>query len=284
MSAVLYIKDVKPFDGYSPEMLPSFIARLVVGNLTYFAFTAVYKLLPLGIGGAILSTDPIFVVILAAIVLSDKVRVIEVVSIAISIVGIVLMSIGDDPDPMILQDEIILLDKSGSEVKYLTGIALAIATSIGMAIAAIVSRKLKGFNTIALTFHMMWSGTVMSVVLFLFEDKATPYFRYDDSSTYLLLLIAGLANASAMLMLQYAWQHCRSSEVALLRYIQVIYNFSIDLVVFHEEFTMLQVIGAATVLLTNFTVVLIKTRAEKEKETSPDQMIQLTSDDKTIKK
>ena len=72
---------------------------------------------------------------------------------------------------------------------------------MGMATVAIVSRKLKGFNTVALTFHMMWTGTLMSTILFLFESKSTPYFIYEDASTYILLLVAGIANAMAMLML-----------------------------------------------------------------------------------
>jgi len=154
-------------------------------------------------------------------------QLIEIVAICIAFCGIVIMSKSHNIDP--LDTEL--------WYHYQLGIAIAIFTSVAMALSTITSRMLKGFNTSALMFWHMLFGTLMMAGLFYFDSKPTPYFVYEKKSTYGLLLAAGVANNFAMNMLQFAWQNGRSSEVAMLRYVAVLYNFAIDLTIFDESFT-----------------------------------------------
>jgi drug/metabolite transporter (DMT)-like permease len=245
---------IHPYDGFTRDKLPTLMLRLIIGNLTYICFTATYKLLPLGIGATIIAMNPFLIAILQAFLLADRPKLIEVAAIVISFIGIVIMSTGHKIDP--LDPEMLS--------HYLFGILIAVATATGMAFSTITSRMLKGFNTTALMFNHMLFGTALAGALFYFDKKPTPYFVYEKQSTYLLLLISGLANNFAMSYLQFAWQNCRSSEVAMLRYVSVIYNFAMDLTVFDESFTQTQIMGAGLVLVTNVVVIIIKARHERQ--------------------
>lgn len=55
---------IHPFEGFITEKKWTFVMRTVIGNLTYLGFTAVYRLLPLGIGATIIATNPFLIAIL----------------------------------------------------------------------------------------------------------------------------------------------------------------------------------------------------------------------------
>ena len=78
------------------------------------------------------------------------------------------------------------------------------------------------------------------------------------SGTWSLLLIAGSTNCVAIFLFTYASQHSKSATVALLRYIGVFFNFMIDLLVFRETFTAMQLFGVALILGTNIASIVLK--------------------------
>lgn len=57
--------------------------------------------------------------------------------------------------------------------------------------------------------------------------------------------------------------------MALLRYVSVIYNFVLDVFLFDESFTQLQLIGAGTVLFTNVLVVLVRAIRDRQASYAP---------------
>lgn len=181
---------IHPLAGYTSDKRTMFIARMLLGNLTYICFTAVYRLLPLGIGATVIATNPFLIALLQAFILADRPSLVEVAGICISFGGIVLMSLSHNIDP-----------ESDQHAEYVLGIGMAVATSVGVALSTITSRLLKGFDTNALMFNHMLCGTLMSIALIPFDKKPTPYFVYERNSTYALLVVAGLANNAAMTLL-----------------------------------------------------------------------------------
>ena len=77
--------------------------------------------------------------------------------------------------------------------------------------------------------------------------------------------MGGVANCSGMFFWVYSTQHAKSTLVALLRYIGVFYSFLIDMIVFKESFSFLQICGACIVLTTNITVIYHKWKLDKSK-------------------
>ena len=251
----LCYRRIGPLEGYTPDLLPALLTRLIVGNLCYLALTAVYMYLPLGIGATIIATNPFAITILAHFFLHEKAQFFEIAALIITFTGIAVMGMAH---PIDAADE-------KQHFVYTLGISLAVFVALCLAISTIVSRKLKAIDTSALLFTHMLFGVALAGCILYADKKATPYFVYDSYETYALLLIAGVANIFAMQMWQYSVQYCRSTDVALLKNVSVFYNFMTDLAVFDEKFTLLQLVGAAIVAVTNLLTIYIKARQERLK-------------------
>ena len=66
-------------------------------------------------------------------------------------------------------------------------------------------------------------------------------------------------------------QHSKSANIALLRFVGVIYSFAVDLVFFKEKFNWLQVLAVLLILVTNVITAVYKIKQEKHKP--PEQPV-----------
>lgn len=65
----------------------------MAGNITFFTFTIVFKLLPLGIGQVIIQSNPFVVVLLSGYFLKEQTSRVELACIFVTFVGIVVMAL-----------------------------------------------------------------------------------------------------------------------------------------------------------------------------------------------
>jgi drug/metabolite transporter (DMT)-like permease len=79
----------------------------------------------------------------------------------------------------------------------------------------------------------------------------------------MLLLLMGVSQSIAMYGLVYSSQFAPPTTVALLRYIAVLYFFLVDILLFKQDFTYGQLLGAFLMLAVNLASSLIKIRAER---------------------
>ena len=67
-------------------------------------------------------------------------------------------------------------------------------------------------------------------------------------------------------MWTYSTQHCNSTTIGLLRYVSLLYSFSVDLMIYKETFSPWQILGAIVVLIANISTMVYKVREEREKK------------------
>ena len=141
---------------------------------------------------------------------------------------------------------------------------IALITAFFAAISIVLGRKLKTVETSVIMFNHMAVGTLMAYILVLIEDPYRKLFVYKLDSTYLLLIVAAIANFFAVNMWTYSTQYCKSTSVGVLRYVSILYNFMVDITVYDESFTIFQIVGAITILCANISVIVYKVNQEKE--------------------
>jgi drug/metabolite transporter (DMT)-like permease len=93
-------------------------------------------------------------------------------------------------------------------------------------------------------------GLIFYSVIIIIGSSNTELFQF-TSSTWNYLYVAGVTNCIAIYLFTYSTQRAKSATVALLRYIGVFYSFLVDLIIFKETFTVLQLLGVFLVLSTN---------------------------------
>lgn len=177
------------------------------------------------------------------------------IAILVSFGGVVIMSIGGKQT-----------ESHVEQADYKLGIALACATSVGLGVAATLGRKLKSLSTDVVMFNSMGFGSVVMFFVMLFDLQEGKPLSYEQDSTYVFLLIGGMANCIAMYFWTYSTQRAKPSLVALLRQIGVFYGFIVDLVIFKETFNFYQILGAIMVVTTNIVVVYYNWQKELSKQ------------------
>jgi drug/metabolite transporter (DMT)-like permease len=80
-------------EGLTTEKWVPLVIRIVCGNITFFTFTYVFKLLPLGIGQVIIQSNPFVVVLLSNYFLNEPVHRFEIVCITLTFLGIFIMAV-----------------------------------------------------------------------------------------------------------------------------------------------------------------------------------------------
>jgi len=141
------------------------------------------------------------ITLLAHFFLNEKAQLFEIAALVISFIGIVIIGMAH---PKSAADE-------NKHFIYDMGLALAVFAAISLALATILSRKLKVMDTSALLFVHMLFGTALAGTLMYFETKETPFFVYESNNTYIILIVGCVANIFAMQMWQYSVQNCKST-------------------------------------------------------------------------
>jgi drug/metabolite transporter (DMT)-like permease len=141
---------------------------------------------------------------------------------------------------------------------------VALTTAFFAAVSIVLGRKLKTIETSVIMFNHMAIGTLMAYILVLIEDPYRKLFVYELGSTYILLIVAAVANFFAVNMWTYSTQYCKSTSVGVLRYVSILYNFLVDITVYDERFTTFQIVGAITILFANISVIVYKINQERD--------------------
>ena len=127
------------FEDITRDMMVPLAIRIIVGNICFFTWTYVYKLLPMGIGQVICASNPFLVVLLAPCVFAtEKAGYDDLVGIIFSFVGILIMAESKPGKDADIQVE--------SEAQYLTGFIFAFITMFFLAVLILTGRYLKSIH------------------------------------------------------------------------------------------------------------------------------------------
>ena len=151
-----------------------------------------------------------------------------------------------------------------SSRQLILGYSLIFITAWIYAANCILNRALKGVHHAIL---MFWHGTIglcIAATAVLIEagveDKAegeggVRIFHY-DSSIYLLMLAAALFDSLTVNAVTIAFQSDSSGFVSLISYVNILYAFAADLLIFNESFSIMRILSEDYFLIGAFLVII----------------------------
>lgn len=230
ISAFIIKRKKIPFLGVNKKWL---FIRGLSGTLALTMFFYTLHHMPIAIAAIIQYLAPIFTVILAMIVLKEKVKSIQWVFIGMAFIGVGLIALDQLTNVKIDSEEISILN---------IGIGILAAVLSGVAYTAVI--KLKSTDapiTIVMYFPMI--SIPLMLILCLWK------FTFPQGLEWGILLIIGLFTQFAQILLTKALHNGSASTITPIQYLGAIYMFLIGYFVFEERLSFIVNIGMATILL-----------------------------------
>lgn len=234
--AVLHVRGELDLSGVAavPGLFAALAISSIINNVTYF-----YALGATTISNAVFThyTAPVFVAVLAPIIIGERVQRTTLVSLPLALSGMALIVLGGGG-----------LVLGGA---HAAGILAGTASGIAYAVLIIISRRLS-----QLMMHhkavvlLLWITTVATApVAFLQPHTLT-------GRSLALLLVTGIAHSTLAPLLYYsALRHVIAQNAAILGYIEPLAAVPLAFLFLSERPALLAVGGGALILLSGFLVV-----------------------------
>ncbi|MCB1512895.1 MAG: DMT family transporter, partial [Hyphomicrobiaceae bacterium] len=181
---------------------------------------------------------PIFTVILAALMLGERIRLIRISAVAMGLVGVLIMIWPRLGGGAGLQDGATL------------GAALILAATMARALVQIHIRKMvQTENTAAIVFWFSATASVLSLLTLPFG------WVVPDAGTLAVLVLIGLVGGVAQILVTSSYRFGPASMLAPIDYASMIFAILIGYVWFAELPTLVMLIGASLVIAGNILVI-----------------------------
>lgn len=191
---------------------------------------AAYSRASISITTAVYNTQPFMLVGLGALLFGEKLTGTKLGWLAIAFAG-TLVIVQSKPDASVGTD-------------YLTGIAMALGAAFFYAIAAIVTKKLKGVPPHLIALIQVCVGIIMLAPFANLGSLPT------GADTWAILITLGVVHTGLMYILLYgAIQKLPTALMGALSFIYPVVAIAVDLLAFGHRLQPLQIIAAAAILL-----------------------------------
>ncbi len=202
-------------------------ARNAVHFVGQFSWFHALTLIPLAQLFAIEFTAPIWVALLAPLLLAERMTWLRLVAICVGFAGVLI----------IVQPGV---------APFNLGHVLALSAAVNFALSMIATRRLMATDTVAaFLFHMAWMQLPIAAVL------AAPFLALPNSETAIWLLILGIAALVAHFALAKAFAAAEAIVVAPMDFLRLPLIAVVGSLAYGETLTMSVAIGGAVVLAAN---------------------------------
>lgn len=201
--------------------------------------------LPLADATVIQYSNPVFTALLAAAVLGERLRRIEVLALVVSLSGVVLLA-----QPTFL---------FGGDARLPgIGVAVAIATAVLSAGAYVTVRRLKDSDDPLVVVFWFPLVAVPGTLLTMFAPMAmglpNPGYRWPVGTEWLLLLAVGITTQIAQVAMTRGLHLERAGRATMVSYLQIVFAFVWGALFFGEVVSPFALAGAALVVSGTITV------------------------------
>jgi drug/metabolite transporter (DMT)-like permease len=211
--------------------------RGIVGSVAMGLSFAGLKFLPLPEVTALKFVTPILIVVLAALMLGERVRLIRLTAVAVGLFGVVV----------ILWPR---LSVEGSTTELIGG-AIVLGSALCAAFAQIFVKRMAGVeNTAAIVFYFALTASVLSLLTIPF-GWVMP-MRWE----WVFLIWAGLLGAAGQLCLTASYRFAEAGVLAPFTYTSMIWAILIGWFVFAELPTVPMLVGSALIIGAGFAIYL----------------------------
>mgnify|MGYP000865293481 FL=1 len=201
----------------------------IVGN--WLLLFASYSRASISIGTAVYNVQPFMLVILAALLLGEKLTLQKLAWLSVSFLGMLAIVSAHGN-----------VEQGGDD--YLVGIAFALGAAFLYAVAALIIKKLKGVPPHLIALIQVSVGVLMLAPVADFTTLPT------GEQTWSILLTLGVVHTGGMYVLLYgAIQKLPTALTGALSFIYPVAAIAVDWLAFDHQLTALQWLGVAAILL-----------------------------------
>lgn len=212
--------------------------RGILGTTAMGLTFAGLGMLPLPEVTAIGYAAPIFTVILAALMLGERIRLVRITAVLLGLVGVIIMLWPRLGSGVSLQDSATF------------GAVLILVATLARALVQIHVRKMvQTEHTAAIVFYFSATASVLSLISLPFG------WVVPSLNTLLLLGLAGVLGGMAQILVTSAYRFGAASMLAPVDYVSMLFAILIGFVWFHELPTTVMLVGASLVIAGNILVI-----------------------------
>ena len=210
-------------------------------------------LLPLPDAIAIGYAAPLFVTLIAALVLGEDVRIFRWTAVVVGLVGVTI----------ILWPRLSFLKGAAGSERETLGAICALVGALVVAIGTIVvSRMVSGERTSAIVFYF----SAFSSVGFLLT---APFgWAWPDQMTLALMILSGVLGGVAQLMVTESYRHAATTTVAPFEYTSMLFGIVLGVLLFGEWPTWSMLLGSVVVVVAGL-IVLWRERIRRVERVAP---------------
>lgn len=218
------------------DIVPIFLVGFLGIILYHFGLNYGEQYISASAASVIIATIPIFVVILAAIFLKEKITIKIVLGVILSLVGVVVISTVGRSDALL-------------EVKYISGaLAVILAAALGAGYTVAGKKMLQRYSALSLTVYVCLLGSLGLIPFIsssLFEEVAAM-----SLTGWSVVIFLGVFPTVVGYVLWYVALEIKSaSEISVYLYFVPVLSTIISYIFFRDEITWLFVFGGALVIL-----------------------------------
>lgn len=217
--------------------------RGFVGGIAVYLFYLAILKLGVGKGSVYIYSYPIFATLFSMMILKEKVEPIKFIVILISFAGLILLSVG------------------GKE--SLAGMGLyeliAIAGSVTTGLAVVFVKKLHDRDN---SYAIFFSQCIVGFWMFLIPSGATQ--AKGSVNELLLLILVGVVATIGQLFMTEGYKYVNVATGSLLQSMVPVFNLLSGWLIFHEQFTSIEMAGAFVIVGSCFALVLINFKVGKK--------------------
>jgi drug/metabolite transporter (DMT)-like permease len=189
---------------------------------------------------------PVISAVLASFMLKERLTLLRIVSLAIGLVGVVFLSVGD------------LRQASFGSMKYLTGNLLIFGGCFGSSFYNVYCKGLmQKFQEIEILIFSYVTASVASIPLLVWVEPFHPrsLLSFDGKSIAAFLFLALFMYGASMLLFFKALQHLDVTTASTSLYLVPVFGVLLAAVLLGERLNPAALIGAAIVLISTILVV-----------------------------
>ncbi len=217
--------------------------RGIVGGIAVYLFYLAIIKLGVGKGSVYVYSYPIFATLFSMLILKEKVEPIKFVVIFISFAGLVLLSVGGKGS------------LAGMGIYELIAIAGAITTGL----AVVFVKKLHDSDN---SYAIFFSQCIVGFWLFIIPSGATQ--AKGNLNELLLLVLVGIVATIGQLFMTEGYRYVNVATGSLLQSMVPVFNLLSGWLIFHEQFTTIEMTGAFVIVGSCFALVIINFRIGKK--------------------
>jgi len=212
------------------------LLRSIVGLTAMSLFFMSLKYLPVGTAVSLRYIAPIFATFFAVILLGEKLRAVQWFLFALAFCGVLII-------------------KGFDNAASTKGLLLVLTASVFSGLVYVLIRRIgKGDHPLVVVNYFMFTGTVIGGLLSI-KDFVLPV-----GNQWLLLVSLGIFGFFGQVFMTKAFQTAKTTLVAPLKYVEVIFTVSIGVLWFGDIYTIWSLLGILLIIGALVTNVLIGKR------------------------